>query len=63
MWPHSSRCCVHGQDQPLVQIIYKYDAAVFPLLHLTLVASNNVLLVVILSLPDPPMLSNTDFQK
>lgn len=50
MWPHSSRCCVHGQDQPLVQIIYKHDAAVFPLLHLTLVASNNVLLVVILSL-------------
>lgn len=50
MWPHSSRCCVHGQDQPLVQIIYKYNAAVFPLLHLTLVASNNVLFVVLLSL-------------
>lgn len=43
IWPHSSRCCVYGQDQSLIQRIYNYDATAFPLLLLTLITSNNVL--------------------
>lgn len=50
MWPHSSRCCVHGQEQSLVQRIYNRDAAAIPLLHVTLVISNDVLFIVKLTL-------------
>lgn len=50
MWPHSSRCSFHGQDQSLVQRIYNCDAAAVPLLHVTLVISNEVLFLVNLTL-------------
>lgn len=50
MWPHSSRCCVHGWEQPLVQRIYNHNVAAVPLLHVTLVISNDVLFIVNLAL-------------
>lgn len=50
VWPYSSRCCVHSQEQSLVQRIYSRDATTIPLLHVTLVVSNDVLFIVNLTL-------------